>query len=453
VLAERLSAAEHERGELRAQVGSLCALRDALQEEREQLRRTLLGAEDAERQKSDMARLQARLEELEHQQGDAGQRHSQAVSLYMMELNQRSDALRQREIEVERLQEQLRLIGEAMEDGGEQLAGVRRARDLLGLQVRDLEPARPRPRTVEGLRLTGDRIVAAPPAAAPHVEAPAAPSSRQEASRPIRSEGSGDLRLVEKTSDSRPPPVASSRHTVVVHVEDQSPLREAVSAAVARGGGHRYMALGEGGEPPSGVAPVLAVNLLAKDFDPVATILDPRWGHRDPRAFTYLAAGARGLIAGMVDFIPYPCEPDACATRLLERPGGTQRLLMVSDKIEVMNEIRAVLNRVRCSTSLALDGRQAFDLVGMVKPDAVLIDLTLPRGEGLRLVNRLRSDPKTAALSIIFALGEPLDLGRFRAEATRVLAECRFSADELTTSLARALNDLDLQEEDVRAAG
>ncbi len=452
-LAERLSAAEHERGELRAQVGSLCALRDALQEERELLRRKLAGAEDAERQKSDMARLQTRLEELERQQGDATQRHSQAVSLYMTELNQRSDALHQREIEIERLQEQLRLIGEAVEDGAEELTGVRRERDLLELQVRDLETARPRPRAGEGLRLTGDPVAVAPPVEAAQVDLPPAAPSRPEVPRPMRSEASGDLRLVEKASARRPPAAATSREEVVVHVEDDAPLRAAVRAAVEGAGGHRYMALAQGDEPPADVMPFLAVNLLARDLDPLAAILDPRWGHLDPRAFTYLAAGTRGLIAGMVDFIPYPCEPDACATRLLERPGGTQRLLMVSDKIEVMNEIRAVLNRVRCSTSLALDGRQAFDLVGMVKPDAVLIDLTLPRGEGLRLVNRLRSDPKTAGLSIIFALGEPLDLGRFRADATRVLGECRFSADDLTGSLARALTELELQEEDVRAAG
>jgi CheY-like chemotaxis protein len=118
-----------------------------------------------------------------------------------------------------------------------------------------------------------------------------------------------------------------------------------------------------------------------------------------------------------------------------------------------MNEIRTVLNRVKCSTSLALDGRQAFDLVGMVKPDAILIDLTLPRAEGLRLINRLRADPKTAAIAIIFALGEPLDLDRFRTDATRVLADCRLAPEELNGALGHVLSDVYSGQGRLRAAG
>jgi CheY-like chemotaxis protein len=195
-------------------------------------------------------------------------------------------------------------------------------------------------------------------------------------------------------------------------------------------------------EGDGGGQQLLAVNLLARDVDPVALICAPHWKHGEPRAFTYLAAGARGVVAGLVDFLPFPLEPDACATRLLERPGGTQRLLMVSDKIEPMNEIRAVLNRVKCSTSLALDGRQAFDLVGMVKPDVILVDLTLPRAEGLRLVSRLRADEKTASIGLVFALGEAFDAGRFRADATRVLGDCRLTPDELSAALENVLAEV-----------
>jgi CheY-like chemotaxis protein len=245
----------------------------------------------------------------------------------------------------------------------------------------------------------------------------------------------------------------SDEPRLVIHVEDHAPLRDAIRAQVERCSGLQYAALGECGTEVPGIDPLLAVNLLAKDCDPLEAICDARWGLHEPRAFTYLAAGNRGVIAGVTDIIPHPFSPDDCATRLLERPGGTQRLLMVSDKIEVMNEIRAVLNRVRCSTSVALDGRQAYDLVSMVKPDAILIDLTLPRAEGIRLVNRLRSDAKTATIPIIFALGEALDLARFRADATRVLADCRFSVTDLSSDMARVLLDWQNDQDGLRAAG
>jgi len=86
----------------------------------------------------------------------------------------------------------------------------------------------------------------------------------------------------------------------------------------------------------------------------------------------------------------------------------------------------------------------------MVKPDAILIDLTLPRGEGLRLINRLRADPKTATISLILALGEPLDSGRFRSEAARVLADCRFSNEDLCAALAQTLGELRADPEALR---
>jgi CheY-like chemotaxis protein len=428
-------------------VASLSAAREALHAEGELLRRRLAAADEAEPLQDEVARLRALQEELERQQADATQRHSQAVSLYMLELNQRSEALHQRDLEIQRLQEQLRVVESAVEDGAAQLATLRRERDLYELQVRQLETVRPH---------AGDESVAADEdlAAATADEADAvADLPAVEAERAAATE----LRLVE----TAPAPARAGRRRVaapdeprlIVHVEDQAALRDVVRAEVERCSGLKYAAFADCDAEVPGVEPLLAVNLLAADCDPMEAICDARWGLHEPRAFTYLAVGSRGVIAGLTEIIPHPFSPDDCATRLLERPGGTQRLLMVSDKIEVMNEIRAVLNRVRCSTSVALDGRQAYDLVSMVKPDAILIDLTLPRAEGIRLVNRLRGDAKTVGIPIIFALGEALDMARFRAEAARVLADCRFAAQDLGTAMARVLADWQSDQDNLRAAG
>jgi CheY-like chemotaxis protein len=399
-----------------------------------------VGAEDGDRQAGDVQRLQLRIEELENQQNDAAQRHSQAVSLYMLELNQRSDAVHQRDLEIQKLVEQMQALEEACEGGAEQLAALRRERDAFE----------------EELQERADAISAEPAPASLHLaSAESAPAPRPSA-EPARRPGG-----------VRPPPtqagiqneeragciiLAPGEELTVVHLEDHGPLRDTLRAAVDRYPYARYAALADAGVSADSGPHLLAVNLLAREVDPTAVICDPRWRLREPRALTYLAAGARGVVVGLVDFVPYPIEPDECATRLLERPGGTQRLLMVSDKIEVMNEIRAVLNRVRCSTSLALDGRQAFDLVGMVKPDAILIDLTLPRGEGLRLINRLRADPKTAGIGLVLALAEPFDATRFRADAARVLADCRFAPEDLCGALGQVLNEVQIGPDELRAS-
>jgi chromosome segregation ATPase len=437
-LSRSIATVEAERDALRSEAGSLADRLEALAQECEALRQRAGQAEDGDRQAVEVGRLRLRIEELERQQADAAERHSQAVGLYMLELNQRSDTLQQRDIELQKLTEQMRLLEQACEDGTQQLAALRRTREAV-------EPHAP--------------VIAGPAGRSDErswsMLAPADDGAGDDSSRSAARPKAGDAsRKASGPMDERAAAIvlAPGEWLTIVHVEEQPALREAVRVEVERCACARYLTIAEHADGDGGQH-LLAINLLARDLDPLETICDPRWNHGDPRAFIYLAAGARGVIAGLVDFLPYPIEPDACAARLLERPGGTQRVLMVSDKIEAMNEIRAVLNRVKCSTSLALDGRQAFDLVGMVKPDVVLVDLTLPRGEGLRLVSRLRSDAKTAGIGLVFALGEPFDAGRFRSEAARAVGDCRIASEDLTRALAQVLSEVQTTSDELRAAG
>ncbi len=454
-LEERLVSAERERDELQAQLASLAAIRDALQSERADLQRRLRSAEEAEHYKDEVARLQARLDEVERQQADAAQRHSQAVGLYMLELNQRSEALHQRDLELQRLTEQLRIVEAAVEDGTDQIARLRGERDRLADALgdpavpRDADTSAPPSAAADGVE--DDAGLEAAAAAALAVIAGAeSVATEPETARPSTVTELRPADRAATVTPLRPPARRADGPRRVVHVEDHALLREALRGEVERWPGLSYVAHGPDGGDAEGAA-LLVVNLLARECDPLATICDGRWAPQEPRAFIYFATGGRGIVGGMMDVIPHPFSPDECATRLLGRPGGTQRLLMVSDKIELMNDIRTVLNRVQCSTSVALDGRQAFDLVGMVKPDAILIDLTVPRAEGVRLIARLRAEPKTARLPIILALGEPLDLGAFRADATRILTEARLTPQDLTTGVGQVLGEWHTEHSQMRA--
>jgi CheY-like chemotaxis protein len=118
-----------------------------------------------------------------------------------------------------------------------------------------------------------------------------------------------------------------------------------------------------------------------------------------------------------------------------------------------MNEVRALLNGARCSTSVALDARQAYDLVPMVKPQLVLIDLGLPRGEGLRLAARLRTDPATAGVGIAFLWGRPLAPDEFRLHAARAVRDCQFASEHLIRPLLQELSASGFENEELRVAG
>ena len=343
-------------------------------------------------------------------------------------------------LENQRLREQLRALEAACApDGGDGLARLQRHRDGLDQRFRAPDGIAAQPLVGESPQngaATMDRVGVLDNLTA---------ARRRKSSRGTLAARTADPSVGEQMAE---PAIIleAGEELTVVHVEHHGPLRDALRAAVEQCRCARYAALQDIPPGAEGSRHLLAVNLLARDIDPVSTICDPRWGEREARAFIYLAAGERGIVAGLTDFIPYPLDANDCATRLLERTGGLQRLLMVSDKIDAMNEIRSVLNRVDCSTSLALDDRQGLNLVGMVKPDAILIDLTLPRAGGIRLLTRLRADAATAGIAMIFALGERFDADRFQEEAGRVLGECRLNDEELSGALARVLGDVHVAE-------
>ncbi len=433
-LEARLAEAECERESLREQMNTLRALRDSLDRECEQLRRRVASAEDGDRQRGETARLQARIEDLERQHREAAQRHSSTVSSYMLELNQRSELLRQREVEIQKLNEQLSVLQATCDDAIAQLETARQERDLLELRMRESESARSLPPRLEraSRETTGVLSSAAASASAPAqqeghaVGLPAAEPVKQPARR---------------VAEQRGQPIT------VIHLDDDVACQDAVRTVIGRFPHTQYTTAAQalGAEGRAGGQRLLAVNLLARSVEPIAAIADPaRWGIDDPCAFVYCAYGGHGLIIGLADFFPHPFEPDACASRLLGRPGGLQRLLAVSEDVDMMNGLREVLGRVRCSTAIAFDGRQALDLVPMVKPEVVLIDLNLPKGEGLRVVSRLRAEPKTVDLSVAILWTAPLNVKEFTQSALRVVRETTLTPQDIGLALTRVVSSLEL---------
>jgi CheY-like chemotaxis protein len=267
----------------------------------------------------------------------------------------------------------------------------------------------------------------------------------------------GELRLA---GEEAPPPVEEKKRPLqtptpkrrvarhhddeplwLLHAEEDAALQEVVRSAVAKFPNAHYEPFSEVQERVEG-RPVLALNMLTRTLDPIETLAESgRLGIDDPAAFTYFAYGGRGFVAGMVDFFPHPFEPDGCASRLLGRSGGLQRLLAVSEDVDAMTGIREVLGRVRCSAATAFDGRQAMDLVPMIKPEVVLVDLSLPRGEALRVVSRICTDPKTASIGIALFWTQPITQKEIAQAALRVVRDFPLSAEDVGAQMAKLLNE------------
>jgi diguanylate cyclase (GGDEF)-like protein len=111
-------------------------------------------------------------------------------------------------------------------------------------------------------------------------------------------------------------------------------------------------------------------------------------------------------------------DPDVVA-RTLPRYGGSRPRVLVADDDADAREALAEVLQPECEVVTAADGAEALQIARDEHPDLVLMDLFMPKVDGLEALERMRSDPSTAEVPVIFvsARGEAsvkaraLDLG------------------------------------------
>jgi diguanylate cyclase (GGDEF)-like protein len=157
-----------------------------------------------------------------------------------------------------------------------------------------------------------------------------------------------------------------------------------------------------------------------------------------PRATPEQAARFRRLADEIESALRTPHEASAgpSSATLGERP----RILVVDDDEDAREALLALLE-AEYLISTAGDGQAGVELARAEHPDAILMDLFMPRLDGIQALERLRGDPSTADIPVIFvsARGDEavkvrtLDLG-----AADYLQK-PFSEKELRARLERTL--------------
>ncbi|HEY0489672.1 MAG TPA: EAL domain-containing protein [Telluria sp.] len=138
----------------------------------------------------------------------------------------------------------------------------------------------------------------------------------------------------------------------------------------------------------------------------------------------------RLLEAGFDGYIAKPIEPDTFVVQLEEflEPGrapapavptGQATILIVDDHVLNREFLRTLLGYGGHRLVEAANGVDALKMVRECKPDLVISDILMPGMDGYELVQRLRRDPATASLPVIFYTA----LYRDR-EASKMALEC-----------------------------
>jgi CheY-like chemotaxis protein len=77
-------------------------------------------------------------------------------------------------------------------------------------------------------------------------------------------------------------------------------------------------------------------------------------------------------------------------------------ILVVDDMPQNLDLLVQVLEREGYALMLATDGAQALDFAAKEMPDLILLDILMPNMNGIEVCRRLKADPATQAIPVIF---------------------------------------------------
>ena len=88
-------------------------------------------------------------------------------------------------------------------------------------------------------------------------------------------------------------------------------------------------------------------------------------------------------------------------------------VLLVDDTLENMDILVATLGD-EVEVAVAMDGESALEAVAEERPDLVLLDIEMDGMDGYEVFRRLRDDPATASIPVVFlsARSDPEDKAR-----------------------------------------
>jgi diguanylate cyclase (GGDEF)-like protein len=96
----------------------------------------------------------------------------------------------------------------------------------------------------------------------------------------------------------------------------------------------------------------------------------------------------------------------------MDRGGRPDLILVVDDDEDIARFVQVNLKLHGFEVAHARDGAEALEVIGERRPDLAVVDLMMPRVDGVELTRRLRADPMTAALPIIMLTAKGLTVDK-----------------------------------------
>lgn len=139
---------------------------------------------------------------------------------------------------------------------------------------------------------------------------------------------------------------------------------------------------------------------------------------------------------------PAPVIAAALERALAQRHGGRPFVLVVDDEPDLVDILTTVLDQEGFAAAGALDGQEALEVVRMMTPDVLLLDLDMPRIDGWQVLERLQKQQMLARIRVVILTGQEQTVaakqrGMRLGAADYLLKPC--APDEIVRALQTAL--------------
>lgn len=191
---------------------------------------------------------------------------------------------------------------------------------------------------------------------------------------------------------------------------------------------------------------VLVLTACGRDLEPEARRRGADCFLQKPQPLSHIAEIVEMLCQGdAMHDEPEARMAEAASGQTRSKPkwaGARKKVLLVDDSNTVLLMARTLLSR-SYEVVCAKDGHEGVEKALAEKPDLILMDVVMPRMDGIEAVRRLRSDPETRHIPVIMVTtrGELTSVETCYASGCNDYVTKPFSGVELLAKVKSCLGD------------
>lgn len=116
-------------------------------------------------------------------------------------------------------------------------------------------------------------------------------------------------------------------------------------------------------------------------------------------------------------------------------------VLIIDDEEEIRTGVSRWLEATGCRTLSAADGVQGAASASENQPDAILLDMMMPKLDGMQTLARLREDPETCRIPVIMLSASLRDEQRALDAGARFFVQKPYDGKKLIETVSTVINE------------